>query len=200
MTTQTEKTEKTAELLRIVLADLAPVVDGIAQDQLHRPTPCADLDVEQLRNHVLGWLTTFAAGFADPEGQAPRADLEGYRAPSDAAGAVRAAAEQLDSALRAGAAERPLRLGDSAMPGGLALDMILWEYQVHGWDLAVATGQPWMPPAEAAEESLAFAPGMLTEDYQGEGKAFGPPVVVRADASALDRLIGLSGRDPVWPG
>lgn len=199
MTTKTEKTEKTAELLRIVLADLAPVVDGIAPDQLHQPTPCADLDVEQLRDHVLGWLTTFAAGFADPDGQAPRADIEGYRAPSDAASTVRAAAEQLDHALRAGAAERPLRLGESAMPGDLALDMILWEYQVHGWDLAVATNQSWAPPAGAAEQSLAFAPGMLTEDYQGEGKSFGPPVAVPADAPALDRLIGLSGRDPIWP-
>jgi len=195
----TTKTERTAELLHTVLADLAPVVDGIAQDQLHQPTPCAELDVEQLRNHVLGWLTSFAAGFADPDGQAPRANTEGYRTPSDAANTVRAAAEQLDHALRAGAAARPLCLGESAMPGDLALGMILWEYQVHGWDLAVATGQSWAPPAEAAEESLTFAPGMLTEDYQGEGKAFGPPVAVPADAPALERLIGLSGRDPAWP-
>jgi uncharacterized protein (TIGR03086 family) len=195
----TTKTEKTAELLRAVLADLAKVVDGIAQDQLHQPTPCAGFDVEQLRNHVLGWLTTFATGFADPDGQAP-ADIEGYQAPSDAANTVREAAEQLDSALRAGAAERPLRLGESAMPVDLALGLILWEYQVHGWDLAVATGQSWAPPAGAAEESLTFAPGMLTEDYQGEGKAFGPPVAVPADAPALDRLIGLSGRNPIWPG
>jgi hypothetical protein len=56
------------------------------------------------------------------------------------------------------------------MPGDLALGMILWEYQVHVWDLAVATGQPWTPPADATEVSLVFAPGMLTEDYQGEGK------------------------------
>jgi uncharacterized protein (TIGR03086 family) len=199
MTTKTEKTEKTAELLRTVLADLARVVDVIAQDQLHQPTPCAELDVAQLRNHILGWLTTFAAGFADPDGQAPRANIEGYLALSDAAETVRAAAEQLDHALRAGAAERPLCLGESAMPGDLALGMILWEYQVHGWDLAVATGQSWAPPAEEAEESLAFAPGMLTEDYQGEGKTFGPPVDVPIDAPPLERLIGLSGRNPIWP-
>jgi uncharacterized protein (TIGR03086 family) len=77
--------------------------------------------------------------------------------------------------------------------------MILWEYQVHGWDLARATGQPWSPPAAAAEESLEFAPGMLTPDYQGEGKAFGPPVPIPATAPALDRLLALSGRDPGWP-
>jgi len=192
--------EKTADLLQAVLTDLATVVSGIRPDQKHLPTPCTVLDVEQLHDHVLGWLATFAAGFTDPDGQAPGSDVEDHRAPSDAAREVRAAADQLVRAVRAGAAERPLRLGESAMPGDLALGMILWEYQVHGWDLAVATGQPWTPPAQAAEASLDFAPSMLTKDYQGEGKTFGPPVDVDAHAPALDRLIGLSGRDPRWSG
>jgi len=69
---------------------------------------------------------------------------------------------------------------------------------VHGWDLARATGQPWAPPPAAVSQSLAFAPGMLTPDYQGPGKAFGPRVEVPADAPPLDRLLGLSGRDPRW--
>jgi uncharacterized protein (TIGR03086 family) len=84
------------------------------------------------------------------------------------------------------------------MPGELALGMILWEYQMHGWDLARATGQAFSPPAAAAEESLGFAPGMLTDDYQGEGKPFAPRVDVPASAPPLDRLLGLSGRDPGW--
>jgi uncharacterized protein (TIGR03086 family) len=204
MATSTEKTtqstEKTTNLLVMVLADLAPVVGGITPGQLHDPTPCTDYDVEQLREHVLGWLTTFAAGFADAGGQAPRASLSGYQAPADAAAEVRTAAGTLARALRAGAASRPLRLGDSAMPGEMALGMILWEYQVHGWDLARATGQPWSPPAAAAEESLSFAPAMLTDDYQGDGKAFGHPVSVSGQAPPLDRLLGLSGRDPGWRG
>jgi uncharacterized protein (TIGR03086 family) len=191
-------TEKTADLLRVVLADLAPVVASISQEQLRDPTPCTEFDVGQLRDHTLGWLTTFAAGFADPDGQAPRADLDGYHAPAEAAEQVRAAADRLDRAIRDGAAARPLRLGENEMPGGLALDMILWEYQVHGWDLARATGQSWSPPAEAAEASLRFAPAMLTEDYQGDGKPFGRPVAVPDAAAPLDRLIGLSGRDPRW--
>jgi len=202
MTTSTEKTngynDKTAGLLVEVLADLALVVGGITSQQLHDPTPCAEYDVGQLRDHVLGWLTTFAAGFADSGGRAPRASLDGYQAPADPAAEVRAAAGTLDRALRAGAASRPLRLGDSSMPGELALGMILWEYQVHGWDLARATGQPWAPPAAAAEESLGFAPAMLTDDYQGDGKAFGKRVSVPDEAPALGRLLGLSGRDPGW--
>jgi uncharacterized protein (TIGR03086 family) len=194
----TASIEKTTDLLAAVLADLAPVVGGITPGQLHDATPCSEYDVEQLREHVLGWLTTFAAGFADPDGQAPPASPSGYTAPADAAAEVRTAAGSLTRAIRGGAASRPLRLGDSAMPGDMALGMILWEYQVHGWDLARATGQHWSPPAAAAEESLRFAPAMLTDDYQGEGKPFARPVVVPGTAPALDRLLGLSGRDPGW--
>jgi uncharacterized protein (TIGR03086 family) len=195
----TATTEKTTDLLVAVLADLAPMVGEITAGQLHDPTPCTELDVGQLRTHVLGWLTTFAAGFADPGGQAPLDHLDGYAVPANPAAEVRSASATMAAALRDGAAGRPMRLGDSAMPGEMALSMILWEYQVHGWDLARATGQPWSPPAEAAEESLEFAPGMLTADYQGEGKAFAPRVPVPATAPALDRLLGLSGRDPAWP-
>jgi uncharacterized protein (TIGR03086 family) len=190
--------DQTRGLLAAVLADLAGVVGGIDERQLHDATPCTDYDVAELRDHVLGWLATFADGFADSGGQAPRASLDGYQAGADPQAEVIAAAGRMDQALRAGAAGRPLRLGDSAMPGEMALSMILWEYQMHGWDLARATGQPWSPPAAAAEESLSFAPGMLTADYQGEGKAFAPRVTVPDSAPAFDRLLGLSGRDPAW--
>jgi len=61
-----------------------------------------------------------------------------------------------------------------------------------------ATGQPWHLPAAAAEQSLSFAPTMLTDDYQGEGKMFAEPVAVPQDAPPLDRLLGLSGRHPDW--
>ncbi|MGH3396652.1 MAG: TIGR03086 family metal-binding protein [Streptosporangiaceae bacterium] len=192
-------TDQTRGLLAAVLVDLADVVGGISERQLHDPTPCTDYDVAQLRDHVLGWLTIFADGFADPGGQAPRAGLDGYQAPADAGTEVSAVAGRMDQALSAGAASRPLRLGDSAMPGDMALAMILWEFQMHGWDLARATGQPWSPPLAAAQESLSFAPGMLTADYQGDGKAFARRVSVPDSAPALDRLLGLSGRDPAWP-
>lgn len=191
-------TDRTADLLQPVLDDLAGVVAAVRDEQLAGPTPCSDYDVRQLRDHVLGWLGIFAAGFADPQGQAPAASTDGYAASDDPAAEVRTAAQTLLAAVRGGAAQRPLALGGSAMPGEMALGMILWEYQVHGWDLARATGQQWSPPVEATERSLAFAPGMLTEDYQGEGKTFGPRVDVPADAPAIDRLAGLSGRDPEW--
>jgi uncharacterized protein (TIGR03086 family) len=189
-------TDRTAVLLHDVLDHLADVVANIPDNRLHDPTPCSEMDVAALRSHVLSWLTTFAAGLADPDGQTP--DISSYQPTADPAAEVRQAADTIGAALAAGAAQRPLRIGAAAMPGDLALGMILWEYQVHGWDLARATGQPFCPPAEAAAASLAFAPGMLTPDYQGPGKAFADRVPVHADAPPLDRLVGLSGRDPGW--
>lgn len=197
----TQTTEKTADLLAAVLADLATVISGVTAGQFHDPTPCTEWDVQQLRDHTLGWLDTFAAGFADPAGRAPRTSADGYAASADAASAaaeVRAAADRLIAAVRGGAASLPLWLGDSAMPGDMALSMILWEYLTHGWDLAQATGQPWSPLPEAAQESLNFAPAMLTDDYQGQDKPFGIRVPVPATAPPLDQLLGLSGRDPGW--
>ncbi|NUS45159.1 MAG: TIGR03086 family protein [Mycobacteriaceae bacterium] len=188
---------ETMTILDEVLAQLAALMGEVRNDQLGDPTPCRDFDVERLRHHILGWLTAFADGYADPGGKA-RAGIDDYEVPSDAAAAVREAAERMGAAVRAGAAQRPLWLGDNAMPGELALDMILWEYQMHGWDLARALDRPWSPPAAAAEQSLQFAPAMLTPDYQGEGKPFAPAVPVPADAPPLDRLLGLSGRDPQW--
>lgn len=190
-------TTTTVDLLRPVLSDLAIVVAN-TDGHDNAPTPCTELDVAQLRNHVAGWLTTFASGFADPDGRAQAGGAEVPQAAGPAAEVIRSAADQLDAAVRAGADRRPLYLGESPMPGDMAMSMILWEYLVHGWDLAVATGQVWDPAREAAAASAGFAPNMLTPDYQGPGKTFGPRVPTAEDASDLERLLGLSGRDPAW--
>jgi uncharacterized protein (TIGR03086 family) len=190
-------TQKTVDLLRPVLAELAVIVEN--SDGFEAlATPCTELDVAQLRNHVAGWLTTFAGGFADADGRAPSQGAEVPQEAGAAAQAIRSAADQLDAAVRAGADQRPLYLGPSPMPGEMAMSMILWEYVVHGWDLAVATGQSWDPDPAAAAASVEFAPTMLTPDYQGPGKPFADRIPTPADASDLDRLLGLSGRDPRW--
>lgn len=188
---------ETGALLQPVLADLAVVVDAITADQLDGPTPCSERDVGGLRSHTIGWLDAFATGLSDPEGKTPVEHAEDLEV--TAAGAqVTTSATQIEDAIAVGAGARDLFIGSNSMPGEMSLSMILWEYVVHGWDLAVATGQDWSPAPAAIEAALDFAPGMLTPDFQGEGKAFALPVAVPDDASALDRLLGLSGRDPSW--
>jgi uncharacterized protein (TIGR03086 family) len=73
----------------------------------------------------------------------------------------------------------------------VALDEVV----VHGWDLAVATGQPYDVDPVDADACREFA-----ESF-GEDRPpslYGPVVPVPAEAPALDRLLGATGRDPGW--
>jgi uncharacterized protein (TIGR03086 family) len=72
----------------------------------------------------------------------------------------------------------------------------LSEVVIHGWDVARSSGQPYDQDPATLDACLrhvsAFAGG---EPIEG---LFGPAVPVPADAPRLDRLVGLSGRDPAW--
>ena len=90
--------------------------------------------------------------------------------------------------------------GPIEMPADQAALVALDEVTVHAWDLATATGQPYPADPVAVEACRAFVaafeppPGGAADD----GGLFGPRVVVPAEASALDQLIGATGRDPAW--
>ncbi len=45
---------------------------------------------------------------------------------------------------------------------------------------------------------MEFVSLMSTEDAAGREGFFGPVLDIPADAPLLDRVIGLSGRDPSW--
>lgn len=191
--------EQTRTLLRPVLADLATLAGGVTAEQRPAPTPCAEFDVAALTGHTVGWLENFAAGFASADGACPRSDVSGVDVPrAHAEARIVAAADELDAAVGAGAAERPLSIGGSGMPGEMALSMILGEYLVHGWDLATATGQAWDPDERAVRTAHEFLQTMVTPESRGPQGMFGAEVPVDPSAGALDRLIGFTGRDPNW--
>ena len=198
----TEPSDTPGRLLAPVLADLEQLIAGTTKDQFDDPTPCTEFDVQTLRSHVLNWVTYFAAALTDPDGSTGRPDLATFTAPDDpaaAAGLVRDAAAKIAIAVQGGVAERPVLVVQATMPGAAVLRMALWEYVTHGSDLAKATAQPWNPPAAAVRDALAFGPTMLSDEYRGEGKSFGPRVPIADDAPALDQLLAFSGRHPHWP-
>lgn len=193
-------TQQTRARLRPVLTNLATVADGVREDQRSESTPCAEYDVATLTGHIVGWLENFAGGFAAADGQCPQADVTGVQVSRDEAEPrIRRAAESLDASLADGAAERDLVIeGQGGMPGEMALSMMLAEYIIHGWDLAVATGQDWSADDRAVADSLTFLQGMVTPESRGPGGMFGEEVEVAEDAPVLDRLVGFAGRDPQW--
>ena len=82
------------------------------------------------------------------------------------------------------------------LPAPVMGDMIVGELAVHGWDLAVATGQRLELPADLLAH---LHDTMFAGVEQGrEMGLYGPRVGVPADAPTLDRILGLTGRDPAW--
>src|SRR5437588_470108 len=69
----------------------------------------------------------------------------------------------------------------------------------HGWDVARATGHAYDCDTPSLEAVHAFV-SQFSEPGQEAARAglFGPVVEVPDDAPLLDRVIGLTGRDPAW--
>lgn len=83
--------------------------------------------------------------------------------------------------------------GDVTLPAAAAGMFALDELVVHGWELARATGVTYEPDPDAVEACARFL-----ADAPRAPELFGPVVAVSHGAPALDRLIGLTGRDPGW--
>ena len=91
--------------------------------------------------------------------------------------------------------------GGVDLPGEIAGLVALDEIFIHGWDLAVSTGQHF----DYEDASLEVVHGFVLESAASGQEAlregiFGPVVTVPPDAPLLDRVIGLAGRDPGWSG
>ena len=173
------------ELLESVLGKTTALIAGVRPDQAHLPTPCAEYDVEQVVAHQVGWVSKFAAQLTD---QPFEADPNAYEpGPEPAAEFAQAATVVVEVYERGGEATQrvPLRL-------------LLMEYLTHGWDLAIATGQPVPYTSEEAEPGLAMAQGMLKPEYRGPGQAFGYETEVAESAGTVDRLVAFSGRSLNW--
>ncbi|MFW0795085.1 TIGR03086 family metal-binding protein [Gordonia sp. CPCC 205515] len=175
---------------RDACADLSRLVESVSDDVLAAPTPCADYDVAGLLEHV----EEFATGFTEMAGAQLDVDrIDAVRTPAER----RLVAEHVLGLGRAWAVPDPW-VGDTDN-GGLALSNAVWgrivltEVIVHGWDLAVATGQPFDPPAElvaACHDHVAvFVPDAPVPALWGTQVALD-------DVDLLERTVAITGRDP----
>lgn len=184
--------QKMSELLAAARAQALPVVAGIDDERLGDPTPCSEYDVRALINHLFHVVVNFRALAAkEPADFTTTPDV----VKGDWRGAFARETELLVEAWGAPGAEEGTT-GAMGMPARTVGLMVLGDLTVHAWDLARATGQDFVPDAAALEEAGgAFA--MLAPKAR-EGKMFGEPVPVPAGASAFERVLALTGRDPDW--
>ena len=176
---------------------LAALVRGVGDDQLDDPTPSPGRSVGDLLDHIGGLALAFTATARKedpPGGGNPSADASAL--PDDWRAVIPERLATLAEAWRDPAAyEGVTQAGPIEMPADQAALVALDEVTVHAWDLAVATGQPYDADPAAVEACRAFVSAF---DAPRDGSLFGPSVAVPDGASALHRLLGATGRDPLW--
>jgi uncharacterized protein (TIGR03086 family) len=172
-------------------------VANVHTGQFGGPTPCTDWDVRALLNHLILWTAYSLEARAQGESVGQELMDRDFAAGPGFAAAYRA---QLDRALAAwadpAAWERELPVMGTATPAADIAALNIAEMVLHGWDLAAATGQRYTvsDAAAAAAARAVEANADLFRQYKG----FAEPVEVPSSASALDRLLAASGRDPAW--
>jgi uncharacterized protein (TIGR03086 family) len=177
------------------------LLEAIPSDSMEAPTPCHDLSLGALIDHVGGFAKVFTASAEKELGELtaqppnPRADnLElGWRARM--AADLSALADAWDAP---DAWEGMTKAGGQELPGAMAGRIALDELVVHGWDIAQATGQHFECDETTlgeVEATVRQVRGSNDGDIPG---LFGPMIPVSDDANSLERVLSLTGR-PGWP-
>ncbi|SEE64227.1 TIGR03086 family metal-binding protein [Ruania alba] len=188
--------------LTATTARTAGLATHVQDDQLADPTPM-DAPVEQLVQHLLGLSVAFRDAAAKIDGPTTNTPPQPVTEPLPP-GWRELLAERLTELAEAwqepAAWEGMTRAGGVELPGEVCGLIALDEVLLHGWDLAVATGQAYQPGTDELEAIVPIVtPNPDPEQAAAEREGmFGAPVAVAADAPLLDRVLGMAGRDPAW--
>jgi uncharacterized protein (TIGR03086 family) len=178
----------------------AAVVRGTAEESLDEPTPCEDMPVRLMLAHLHGLAIAFrdaARKIGGPTTNTPP-DAGALALTEDWRELIPARLEELAAAWNEPDAWEGMTMaGGITLPAGEAGLVALDEVVLHGWDLAVATGQDYAVEPGALDAVEAFC-SAIPDDPAARNGLFGPRVAVAQDAGALDRVLGLAGRDPRW--
>jgi uncharacterized protein (TIGR03086 family) len=192
----------------MTVVDLAPaarrmadLISGVPDDSLDAPTPCPEYTLGDLVDHVGGLAAAFTAAarkdFGDASAQGPSGDASRLgddwrtRIPRDVAALAEAWRDP-------GAWSGMTQAGGLELPGEVAGLVALDELVIHGWDVARASDQPYDPDAQTLEAVHGFVAQFSESGQEAPEGLFGPVVEVPEDAPLLDRVLGLTGRDPAW--
>lgn len=185
-----------AELIREAVTATAFLSAGISADNRSATTPCEKFNVQELVTHMSGvFVVSAAAALKGVLTDRPNTQLF----PGDDPGSVltELSMKMADAWAMPDAFEGRTHLGDREMSAFIAGHITLFEILVHGWDLAVATGQQLDLSRELAEASLVTAQRLCTEPARDAG-AFGVEIIAPSQSGPFDRALALAGRDPNW--
>ncbi|WP_067451380.1 TIGR03086 family metal-binding protein [Actinomadura macra] len=188
--------------------DLAPaarrlglLLAGVRDSQLTAPTPCENYTLGDLIDHVNGLSMAFTWAAAKHWPDLPSAPPSGDASQLAPDWRTRIP-EQLDALASAwndpSAWEGMTKAGGVDLPAEVAGRVALNEIVVHGWDVARASGQPYEAEQREIDLCMDFVGAAVQDGDAAPDGLFGAPVPTPDDAPPLDRMIGLTGRDPAW--
>lgn len=186
MTTLVESLDNAYERAAKVIAD-------IDAGQLALPTPCAQWDVRQTLDHLIGATWMFALV---NQGHAVGEDAGGIVGDDPLATFTSAAESNLASWRVPGAFDGERAFPFGTFPADAAAMMNLSEVVVHTWDIANALGADATIDPSIAAMLDGFYRSISLDPYRAHG-AFGPEILVDSSAPAADRLLARLGRRPV---
>lgn len=166
------------------------VLAGVDDDQFGLPTPCTEWTVRGVLNHiVIGNMITDAivAGVAHPNRNVDH--LSRFPRDTFAASLVRTRATLATPELFARVVSTPV----GERPGSYLVAVCVAELLVHGWDLAVATGQSTDLDPELARSVRAECATRLG-DTPRTLLPYDEPRPVPDQATDADRLAAYLGR------
>jgi uncharacterized protein (TIGR03086 family) len=168
-------------------------VAGTRIEQFGDPTPCSAWDVEELLGHVLMVISHYRL-LASGAGHRPATPVEAIADGQLERLYAAAAREAMAAWSEPGALDRDCRHVMGTMPGRQALSIHTTDVLLHGWDLAVATGQDDLIDPDLAALALGTLRDVLRLD-DGRGRFFGP-ALAPAGEDAQSVLLAYAGRRP----
>ncbi|QDP98123.1 TIGR03086 family protein [Microlunatus elymi] len=169
------------------------VMAGVTHDQLDRPTPCPEFDVRALIGHLYTGADRVAVMAAG--GDALSIPFISELPEDDLAGGYGERALASQRAWQDNDLTGVVRAPFGEVPAAEAIGNYLCEALAHGWDLAVATGQPAEADQDLAEIALQVSRRRIPAEVRGGRVPFGPVVESAPTATPTERFVNWTGRD-----
>lgn len=184
-----------ADLHRRALDATRHFIACVGDDQWDAPTPCEGWNVRQLVNHLIVgnlWAAELASGATINE---VGDRFDGDHVGQDPLQAYDRSAETAAAAFEApGALDAPCAVSYGPIPGSVYAGHRFIDILVHGWDVAMATGQVAHLHPDLVEACWSELQPQLPA-LQASGM-FGTPADTAEDDPTQNRLLAALGRTP----
>jgi uncharacterized protein (TIGR03086 family) len=160
------------------------ILANISISDLQKPTPCPEMNVEQLVEHLFRSLSNTARGLglevAFDSGMNPEVQIADL-------------AQRMVEALGKHGMNGEIDIRIATLPAPIVAALMSMELLIHGWDLSVAIGQGYEVSNVVAGYVLNNCRMIITQEVRDRG-LFAPEIKSHETDSEIAQLIAFSGR------